>query len=211
MKKKHLQTILFAFSIIFLSSCNKTLKSELDYLKWLEDTSNGLVIQKEINGFHLKMKYLPTEWLAYQDYKQLKRIGATSRKQDLINLYDSSYVFLFTISNDQDKDIMYYKVQTIEDLKTNVLDMNFNLQDYIWISINGQEIFPTLLHMEGTSEIKNSKTFYIVFSNSQDTSDLFNISAIDIVFKDVFFNTGITHYKFQKDNLNEIPKIGFWQ
>jgi len=57
------------FLLTFLYSCGNTIKDESDYFLYLEDRDNGIAKSKEILDVEIKVKYLPSEYLCYQEMR----------------------------------------------------------------------------------------------------------------------------------------------
>jgi hypothetical protein len=195
---------------LILSGCGSTIRNEDKYYRWINDESNHLKVVKETNGFILTFKYMPPELLAYNEYSSARENDQFVNKDSLINIYKNSLAFIFTIEDSGNKDIMYYDVRSEQDFKQRILEFNFKLQDYVSIKGGTTEFVPVLCIMESTYETKNSRSFYMVFSDNENKQNLLEQEKFDIVFNDLFFNTGISHFTFSKHDFDKVPKIGFW-
>lgn len=196
--------------ILLTSACRHTVRKEDKYYKFLNEETNRLKVVKEANGFILTFKYLPPELLAYNEYASARKNGEKVNKDSLICIYRNSLTFLFTIEDKENRDIMYYDVRSETDFKHRIMELNFRLHDYISIRAGSDEYVPVLCVMESTYETKNSRSFHVVFADSEKGNGLLNNEKFDIVFTDLFFNTGISHFIFSKHDFDKVPKIGFW-
>lgn len=197
--------------ILILSGCGRTIHNEDKYYQWINDESNHLKVGKETNGFILTFKYMPPELLAYNEYSSARENNQKINKDSLINTYTNSLTFLFTIEDSENRDIMYYDVYSETEFKQRIMELNFKLQDYISIKTDATEYVPVLCIMESTYEAKNSRNFYIVFTDTEKSNGLLDQEKIDVVFNDLFFNTGISHFTFSKHDFEKVPTIGFWK
>ena len=72
-----------------MNSCGQnTVDTYHEYLSWLNDEENGLVKGKEAGGITVKVKQLPSNYLAYQDLLKEKEIKISHDRfiNDLLTL-----------------------------------------------------------------------------------------------------------------------------
>ncbi len=196
--------ILLFFS---LSSCNSTHLSEKAYYRFLNDPKNGLVKVKEANGFKLEMKYFPPEVQAFNELSGSAGKNVKIKYDSLVKQYNSGLAFILSISDPDQKpgtDIVQYGIFTEPEFKKRFNDLHFNIGSHIWIASDSAKVFPVLTMLESTLDIIGPKTFYLTFDKSE-----VDPRVIDLVFHDTFFDTGINHFVFNKENLNNLPKISF--
>lgn len=204
---------LFLLLFLFIISCTqKSVNNEADYLRWINDEENNIIVNKYSNNFKLSLKYLPPEYSAYRELKSL--YNYTQNDIDsLTDYYSKSMSFIFSLGPDEEhsnKNIMFYKVFDEVSFKERVQELNFGFSTYFSLNYNNVKLPPVLYLMENTYEVSNTRSFYIVFVPESEYMQFDNISEFEIVFHDEIFDTGITHFKFNKDVLNRIPKINFW-
>lgn len=195
--------------IIFLSifiSCDDEVSSEIDLLDWVNDCDNGLLISKRVYGLKMELKYLPPAYLAYKDAAVDK-----SDFDSLFNIYNNSYSFLMTIGPDEEKgadfDIMFADVNNYEEYDERVQNLNFNIKEYVCLQTEKKKYLPVLSNLENTYGLDKARTIYLVFTKDNENDDLFCSGKIDIVFNDELFSTGIHHFVFNKNNIDNIPKL----
>jgi hypothetical protein len=194
---------------LFLVSCGGNIDDEQDYYKWLNNEAHGLIKTRKINGFSITMKYLPADLLVYNQCEQASK----SKRDSLLARYKNGYTFLFTITDDIEdtkSDIIFYNVYSEEEFKIRFSNLHFNIGQYIWINYESEQYFPVLSIMENTYNLKQSRSFYLVFSDKDKLDEILKMEKVDIVFNDIFFETGISHFIFKKNDLESVPSIGFW-
>lgn len=213
MTRIHTLIGLFFCVSIALTSC-KFRPSELDtykeYKTWLTDPENGLSKTKYVNGLKLTVKYLPTDYLVYQD---LQGEGDIKVVDSLRNRYKQSHTFLLNIAPDaRDKEmpqgasVMTRDIKDMEDYKLRSLIMNFDMQHYISIKNGELEFVPVLAEMENTYDLTKDRTIYLVFSDNAK-GDLLMGETLDFIFEDEIFATGLNHFKFDAEDIREVPAL----
>ena len=181
-----------------------------EYSAWLNDPAHHLVQSKVINGLQLTVKYLPPEYMAYQDIRNSTNSSAWYR-DSIIALYRSNVHFLLSIGLDGEErrnaDVMTSGVGSYPEFARRVLDMNFDMENHILLKTRGGECRPVLAVMENTYGIKGRRDIVVAFSPA--AGDLKNTDEMDFVLYDEIFGTGISHFVFQKNNMNGVVRFPF--
>lgn len=203
-----------ALSLLILASCGqKAITSFEDYLAWLNDEENGLVMSKEAGGISIKVKQLPSNYLAYQDLIKQSTIKKTEA-DSIIKSYDKSLTFLMTIGVDGDVkkgDIMYQGVKDYEEYKRQLYAMNFDIENDITIKIDGKTYRPVLSNLENVYGLTESRNITIVFVPETEKEQSFYLSEeVQFSYEDELFDTGINHFTFYRENINNSPTFTFW-
>src|SRR5690606_22139378 len=96
------------------------------YMEYLADKDNGLVKEKSIGGIQLKVKYLPNDYLVYNDIKQNKQI--TKGLVNSVKLtYANSITFMMVLGPDKNEsfDITRVGIANYEEFAQRIEEMNF--------------------------------------------------------------------------------------
>lgn len=200
--------------IVFCAGCKqKELTSESAFLKWMHSEENGLCKSKKVNGFVLTAKYLPAEYLTYNE---LKGKPYTQNEIDsLLNHYNKARTFLFTIapenSNKAEGDVMFNNVYNGQEYKQRVHQMNFQLEDLFRLKAEEKSFAPVMSAMENIYSLGNQRSLYMVFADNEEVKGVLEQQELDLTFSDDIFNTGINHFTFNKEDFDNVPKIGFWK
>ncbi len=176
--------------------------TEAGFYQWLHDPANGLVQTRQIGGLQLSVKYLPAELLAHRELG-----GAASPRQadSLRNRYRRSHTFLLTVKPStagRGEDVMYHGLNSYQAYKQRVMELNFNLAEYVRLQDGERELKPLLHTLENTYGTTEGRSLYLVFENAANGG-----AALDFVFADEVFGTGISHFRFRKSDLAQIPAI----
>ena len=184
-------------------SCNTTIDSPAELYRWIHDEDNGFVKARSINNIVLVAKYLPPEYLALQELRSEDTLDM-ERFHELKEEYADSKTFLLTIApRDGFGDVMYYGVQNQKEYEDRFRQLNFHVDDLLALRIGTQRLRPVLHTMENTYELTKEKSIYLVFSSDVAWD---NAQKMDLVFDDRLFETGISHFVFNQEEL-ELPPI----
>lgn len=192
--------------LVVLMSCKSTIHTEKELYKWINDKDNGLVQEKMTNGFVLTAKYLPAELLAYREYESDKTIPFNK----VLENYKKNKTFLMSIKVDtatrHTGNVLFQDAEGYAGYKQRILSFNFGLEEMVSLNYSEKKYKPVLYTLENTFNIVDGKNIYLVFNidslKKQNKQD-----EMDLVFEDVHFSTGITHFKFKVTDLQNIPKI----
>ncbi|MCF6361702.1 MAG: hypothetical protein L3J29_13200 [Cyclobacteriaceae bacterium] len=197
-------------SMSLLTSCSNGISSPNELMHWVNNPDQGLIKTKLINGFKLTVKYLPPQYLAWQDIKGEQY--AKNTYDSILNGYTKFRTFLLTIAPDEEHsqaDIMFYDVINKVDYKKRVQDLNFNIASYISLHTKSGELFPVLHTLENTYELAKHKSIYLVFADNENIKDLLTSEKLDFKFSDTLFDTGISHFVFHKADFDTVAKMKF--
>ena len=199
-------------SMFFFAGCGQGhIDSEKDLYAWMNNEDNGLVKTKYINGIKLTVKYLPPAYLAYKEWVTTEM--ENSHYQELLKIYENSRTFLLTIGPDDRKvegaDVMFYNVLNEKDYKQRVQDLNFDIGKYISLNIKDQPMAPRLHTLENTYGLGKHRNIYLVFADDGADGSLLTAEKLDFKFSDEIFLTGISHFVFNKQDLDGLPELKF--
>ncbi len=199
MKTKNKYILIFL--VVLLTACTSSIDSIQEYMKYLANTENGLVQTKNISGVKFTVKYLPIEYLAYRS-KETKKTTA----------YDHTVCFMFTIGPDstQNFDITKLGVENYAGFAERMEVMNFQMNESISMKIGKSEYKPSFSQLENNYGLKNQRTLMVVFNvNSNISNEFMKNNDIQFIYNDDLFNTGISKFKFLKDQLEELPEFNY--
>lgn len=203
--------IMLTLAALF-TGCNQgIIDSEKSLFAWMNDEDNGLVITKYVNGIKLTAKYLPPPYLAYKEWVDADKENL--RYQDVLEGYENNRTFLLTIGPDDREvaggDVMFYNVLNERDYKQRVKDLNFDIGKYISLNVKNHQLAPKLHTLENTYGLGNHRNIYLVFADDKINGSLLTEEKLDLKFIDGIFQTGISHFVFEKQDLDGLPEIKF--
>lgn len=203
--------IVVTFASLLLGCGRGTIDSAESLYAWMNDQDNGLVITKYVNGIKLTAKYLPPAYLAYKEWVDSDKENL--RYQDVLSGYQNNRTFLLTIGPDDREvaggDVMFYNVLNEKDYRQRVQDLNFDIGKYISLNVENRQLAPKLHTLENTYGLGNHRNIYLVFADDKINGSLLTGERLDLKFIDGIFQTGISHFVFDKQDLDGLPKMKF--
>ncbi len=190
-------------------SCSRSSLEPKAYIKWVGQEENGLIKVKDVGGLNLAVKYIPNDYLVYKDIKSQKLECSNAVKDSLMEFYKHGYAFLLTMgpTNKEHGDIMMANVGSKEEFNDRVMEMNFNIQEYIHIEVNGKEIYPALASLDNIYGLKNERSIYVLFTD--EDGEINKADHYAFVYDDQIFNTGISKFKYLSSDIKSIPEINY--
>lgn len=208
--------IFFICLPLIFSSCSffNSEKEPGDYMKWMNDEDNGLIKSKHINGLVFTVKYLPADYMTYQELKSSTPNAAS--KDSLLKQYQNSLFFLLIIHPDDEikanagKDVMYLGVKDPKEYQDRVMQMNFEMKEYVSIELNDSSSYtPVLTNMENTYGLSNGRSILCVFSPYKSIQEFNNSNTIDLIWDDEIFQSGRNHFVFDSKDFLSLPRLKF--
>ncbi len=197
---------LFCLACVANYSCNRTntFASFEQLTKYISIPENGLAKEKTVGDITFKLKYLPPDYLIYN---QLDLTQTVNRQMidSLGKRYKSSVTFLLSIGPDErgNFDITKYGINNYEQFAKQLEQLCFSTRDWIIIRDDkGNEFKPSIVHMENINALEKYRNVIVVFDTGNYLADNFSF-----IFSDELFNTGINKFYFKASDINGIPKI----
>jgi len=205
-----IKKLFFLLTISVLLSCNSEINSFKELVQKMNVKENGLIKIKEANGFELIAKMLPPEYLAYSE---MRKDDVFNEKVYLkyLHKFNESLTFLLIIKHEDNQiGVDNYGVNSFADYKKRVVDLSFNMKEHINLKLDDNQIIkPKLTTMENVYEVSSTKTIYMVFA--EDEFRVSKAKKIDLIFNDIFLDTGINHFVFQNNAFQKNNKINFFK
>ena len=212
---RFLKTYSLLVLIGFFLQCSgrKEIHDPKEYIQWINNPENGLTIVKKINNLKITVKYLPPEYLAYQELKEKKQLSQQV-KDSLVNHYARNKTFLLTVgpedgNNKAGADIMFRGIQKYEEYRLRSVTMNFEMAEFVSLVTSKGSLAPVLSTMENVYGLKPDRSIYFVFAQQQPGHNLNEEEVLDFTFNDELFGTGINHFGFTREKLEKTPRFVF--
>lgn len=210
--KRLLAYLSILMSLLSGTGCQHSINSEKALYQWMHQEENGLIKTRQANHLSITVKYLPARYLALRDIRNLEKYDE-KKVHALVEEHKKSYAFLLTIQPDKsggaEGDVLYQGVENYREYKQRVMQLNFGIGNYVSIKAGGQEYKPVLSTLENTYSVTNHRSIYLVFSENETQRGLLEAENIDFVFDDELFGTGINHFVFDKETLQQLPPINY--
>lgn len=202
----------FGMLCLLLAGCQSKFGSEQQMHAWLNNPKHGLRADKQLEGLSLQVKYLPPDYLVYRELK-----GKPYNRHAVDSLrtrYQATRTFLLTVSFDGHDtppgNVLFYGINDPKEYKRRIEALNFAIGDYVSVRAGGKEFRPLLSAFENLYTVGNKRTLYLVFGEDEHNRGLLGADTLDFTFQDWIFESGINHFVFNKEHLDNTPKIDFW-
>lgn len=199
---KYIHFILLAlFGCLLLGSCGKAQLAPADYVAWVNDASNGLYKEKQVQPLTVSAVYKPIPYVIANE-KRSNQIDPTEYQQRKEELAGMQYVTLKLGIIGEQKDITNYEVQTDADLQERLSYLSFAMQKDIQL-IDGQDTLAcALYHFERSYDLTPQRTFVLGFEKKSTLA-----TDKTLVLNLPYFNTGPIKLAFKANDLQAIPEL----
>lgn len=200
--------VLVFAGLCVLSACGRKELGLEAYMAWYKQADNGLSKEKVVNGYKIKLRYIPADYLVYKEL-----IASPKAKRDSVaQYYQNNVSLVLSIApvamdpHEGDRNIMYDGLEKFEDYKKRVFDLNFNIEDLVELKLDENTVLvPSIYNVENTYGLSKELNFNIVFSPNARVKDFGKYEKLDVVLNDHVFETGINHFVFEKKELDKLP------
>lgn len=196
-------TYIIALLLLFSSCWQYDELSPLEYVKWIENPSNGLVLEKEQNELIFKLQYKPIEYVvASQERKiELPESVFAKAKSQMDGL---QYFTLRLRSGNEEQPLLDKDRMTLEEYDQRVNYFSFGMQNDL-VLFDGQDSLRCLLyHFERAYNLTDENTFLLGFDLPSNQEA---INSKKLIYKDQFLGVGQIELTIDKANLSNIPQI----
>jgi len=191
------------FLMIF-SGCKKSSLTPVDYVKWIEDTGNGLRIEKEIGDYTFILQYKPLDYIVAmeQKSKEIKSDILSKREKALQGM--DYFTLRISYSDKQKKDVMASGITTEDEYfqRSNYYSEDF--QDDISLLVGKDTIACGLFNNVRNYGLAPYMDFVIGF----ETKDYY-APAKDRLFilNDKVYGCGIIKFTISQSDIEKIPSL----
>jgi hypothetical protein len=179
-----------------LFACSKKQVSAGDYVKYVEEESNGLKVSKNMGDIKYLLQYKPIDYVLLKENPTEPKI----KKEDVEGM---QYFTLSYALTNQEKDVLRYNLSGQADYYERVNYMSYGLQQDIYL-VDGKDTLPCILfnfvRAYGLSP-KADVMLGFEKNKSGKTEDKL------IVLVDKVFNGGIIKLKVSKKDIEKIPQV----
>lgn len=193
--------VIYILIPVLLFSCSPDTLSLKEFDRWINDPSHGLTVSKELPACVVDVQLQPAEYVACKQNLMFKKINDSL----VSSANNNSIVIKWKIRLKQSsQDILssgIFDPYTYDDL---VSYFSFYVSNDIEIKYAQQEINCMHHNFERTYGLSP----YVVFTSTFELpeSEYFSDDIV-FTFRAEKIGLGILHFKFDKDNLNNIPEI----
>ena len=180
------------------------------YASYIVSDESGLVKQKQVNNVKIRVRFLPSEYLAYREF-----IGGQNEVpfDSIWDAYRCGLSFQVVLEADKADSrygsLLYYDAASPEEISARIRFLSFNIQEFIELKHDGLSFEPSLSHFEGFDQLGNKMSFQCSFiiKEFQCGSPLPAFHDLTLVYDDPFLDLGTNQFEFSRVSLTEIPRI----
>lgn len=206
-----LQALLCAAICLMPAGCQRvTALPPQAYLAYLADPDHGLVKECTVAGIRYRVKYLPTDYLAFNQTDKSARIPA-GIKDSLRRDFENSLTFLLNISPSEAEspDITRLGVSNYQQFAARLEEMVFHAQEWLSLNAEGEVLQPAITRMENINAMEKSRNFIVVFSSEAGGDKDLRKKDLCLTYRDELFDTGTNKFLFKKTDLQALPALEF--
>lgn len=195
-------------AVFILIGCSKQPLSWEEYAQWVQDEENGLHKSKTINKINIQVSYLPPDYLAYKDLQKTGQKPGKAIIDSLAALYGPT--FLVVISPTGNENLLYRGVQDYREFAARKNILHFKMDQLIKLKTGGNEYKPVLTNSEVLDEITREIKIWVSFSPDpflKNGEITFPGNTLDITLEDPFWNTGVNHFVFKREDFMQLPDL----
>jgi len=220
-----MKTVYFIISILLLGSCSRNgvknnssasiraLSKEVlyertqlvlspgEYMKWVNNRENNLIMSKTIDDIHFSILYKPTEYIVCKELDD-KEIDKDKYENIKAQLGDLQYFDLRVQINDFNQEFLKYNLTSSAEYDRRVNYCAFQMQNDIKIIAGLDTISCSLFHFERAFDVVPYGQFILGFKKPTHST-----GEETFVFYDKVFNKGIVKFTYDMPSLNHLPKL----
>jgi hypothetical protein len=191
--------------VIFLASCEKEFLRPNQYVKWLEDESNGLKVKKILGDFEFTLQYKPTEYVIFDQYKSdtLQKGTMDEKRKE----YDGLQYYTFQIKANGSQEIMKADISNESEYNSRLEYFISPAQDDIMLVENEDTLPCVLYHFERSYGLSPMNNIVLGFEKSKQSSTADKL----FIYNDQVLGTGPVKLTIQEKNIQNIPSIRYEQ
>lgn len=191
--------------VIPLPPEKKKLLRPRDYLSWMENPNNGMIVSHRISDMSFSVFYKPLDYVALKelDKTDVDLPELTKKREELEGLQ----YFTLRIASEESKDLLRAHETSSEDYNLRIQYFSFHMQNDIRL-VDGRDTIPCVLnHFERTYGLAPYRDFVLAFDQSENSGQQNEISDKTIIYEDRIFGKGTVKLKVKAQDIKHIPQI----
>lgn len=170
------------------------------YESWINSEEGGFIRQKEVGGINMQARYIPADYLAWQEIKEKRIVEEDSFKVAYAKIKDLKK-FVFTMSaKDSREKILSRGITSNEAYQERIYCMNFRMEDNFSLTYDTLTIYPLHVAFENAEAFSGEIRFAVVF---EDTIAASENSDIMFSYMDEYWGLGKVNFTFKKEKTSK--------
>lgn len=177
-----------------------------DYAKWIENTNNGLRIEKEIGDYIFDIQYKPLDYAALLEIKKdsVSKQEIEKIKKEMEGL---QYYTLKISAKNFSGDILKYKLNDMGNYSKRVEYFSFGMQNDLKIIEQGDTLPCTLHHFERSYGLSPYITFDLGFQDKDEKKEKKESDEKIVYYNDSILGIGPIKIAFKNKDIQNIPRL----
>lgn len=203
--------ILLLIVSVFFTGCNSDELSPQEYLRYVDDASNGLFADRTNGSIIYTMKYLPPAYCVINDKLRTEAVLDRNDTEEDIKDLDKVFCFMLEIKEESGADILKYGITSTEEYRERIAFLDVYCAGLFALNYNGQIIQCSHAQFEQTYGAAPYCRIDLYFSTDKATNQSLGEYPGDMVveFNDIIWGSGMLKFRFIREKLNNIPKIKY--
>lgn len=173
-----------------------------EYVNWMQDLKNGFRKEKRMDDLDFVLQYKPYEYIVCMEQRE-EKIHDTLLKSRIDELKGVQYFDLKILLNEQEGELLKYKISSNDQYQKRVNYFAFGMQDDIQL-VEGNDTLPCVLyHFERTYDVAPYCTILVGFNLDKNNFQ----KQKTFLFHDKTFNKGLLKFTFKENRLTNLPKL----
>jgi len=191
-------------AVVFLSGCTRMDLTPVNYVKWMEDESNGLRQSKMIDQLEFQVQLKTNEYVLLKEENIIPAGRKDEFEKEKKELGEMRY-FTFKIKTPDGTDPLKFRLADKEEYYARVKYYSFDVQNDFQLVEGKDTLSCSLAHFERNFGIAPEITCLLGFPPAR--SEAMQQENKSFVYYDRVFNSGRLIFSFSKENINHIPKL----
>jgi hypothetical protein len=176
-----------------------------DYLSWVENPENGMIVTQKVNDMVFSLMYKPLDYVALKELKK-ENVDALEIIKVKGQLEDMQY-FTLRIASTSSNDLLKSQNASSEDYNQRIQYFSFHMQNDISLVDGPDTLRCVLHHFERTYGLAPFRNFVLGFKQPESTSSKDRKASKTVIFEDKVFGKGTIKLKVKSSDLWRIPEI----
>ena len=187
--------LLCIFIVSSFCSCQKKLKPQ-EYVQWILDKNNGLILERVDNEFATTLRYCPSDYMALVSANGKPDFAKEFelRKSD----FTGSYNFILKLANKEASDLLTYKLKNKDEEFHRIKYFSEEIQHDLYMITDQDTLSCSLCHFERTYNTSPFITLNLNFEKPVKTQQPLKIVWLDNIFSQKFVQFEVDEI-FKKD------------
>jgi len=202
------------FTLYFFASWKIShLKNLEQFTQWLNDKDNECLMERNIAGVKVNVKYYPPLYSALNDMNiQYSNQDKKHEIDSVLNVRNNIMTFLFSIGPDKNipserqvSSIMSEGVSGYSSFVERVMSTNFMMDQNISLYVDGVKYSPLLCVVENVYELSDTRNFVVIFGS--EGKNINEGKEYIFEYNDLYFGMGKVQFVFSNKALDAARKI----